>query len=68
MKSNSEIHVDNRSTPMNELEQQKAEENIRQVTAQSVAGAEQVGRTAGDLSLLATQLPELVAQYHGGER
>jgi methyl-accepting chemotaxis protein len=41
----------------------QAMENIEHVTAQSVAGAQQVERTAHELSQLAGQLGELVAQY-----
>jgi methyl-accepting chemotaxis protein len=37
--------------------------NIRQVTAQSVAGARQVEQTAHELSQLASQLRELVEEY-----
>jgi len=40
-----------------------AMESIHQVTAQSVAGAQQVERAAGELNDLAGQLRELVTQY-----
>ena len=40
-----------------------AMENIHQVTAQSVAGAQQVERAASELTALAGQLRELVEQY-----
>jgi methyl-accepting chemotaxis protein len=41
-----------------------AMQSINQVTVQSVAGAQQAERTAGELSNLAEQLRELVGQYH----